>query len=170
MYFDGGLLALTVADDGIAVGRIVGPSSFMALRDQRIPRTRFFDVVHDDDQPIESTTDIHPYYVAGDLGAQFGISLRVTHCEHQHQTYCDCTKCGRGIQWFLDPWSRSWASLTYTEPDADQEEFLIRQFGPRKLWDEVEGAYHWWVDSGSPAADQWRFTVTAEGQRVELDS
>ncbi len=162
-YF-GGLLALTVDEDA-AAGRIIGPSSFMGLRDQRTTRIKFSDVVHDDDQPIETTTDIHPYYVAGDLGAQLGISLRVPHCEHQHRPYSD----GRGVQWFLDPSSRSWASLTYTDPDADQDEFRIRQFGSRKLWDEVQAAYHWWADAGRPAADRWRFTITPKGQRVELE-
>lgn len=34
-YFQGGLLALTVAGDGTASGRIVGQTSFMRLRDQR---------------------------------------------------------------------------------------------------------------------------------------
>ncbi|MDQ3153712.1 MAG: hypothetical protein M3R63_19035 [Actinomycetota bacterium] len=144
-YF-GGLLALTVDDDD-AFGRIIGQSSFMGLRSQRTARIRFSDVVHDDDQPIETATDVHPYYVVGDLGAQLAISLQVPHC----------------------PSSRSWANLTYTDPDADQQEFRIRQFGPRKLWDEVEAAYRWWADAGSPAVDRWRFTVTPEGQRVELD-
>ena len=30
-------------------------------------------------------------------------------------------------------------------------------------------AHQWWIDHGQPDADRWRFTVTAEGQRIELD-
>lgn len=164
----GALLALTV-DEASASGRIVGPSWFMGLRDQRISRTRFSEVVLDDDQPIETTTDIHPYYVAWHYDAQLAIGLQVPDCEHQHRPYCDCEKCGgKGVLWLLDSSSRSWASLTYTDPDIDEGEFAVRQFGPRTLWDEVEAVYRWWVDAGSPAAERWRFTVSPQGQRVEL--
>ncbi|MGH3800589.1 MAG: rRNA adenine N-6-methyltransferase family protein [Pseudonocardiaceae bacterium] len=44
-YFDGGLLTLTASTDGAASGRIVGKSSFMYLRDQRIPRGRLRDIL-----------------------------------------------------------------------------------------------------------------------------
>ncbi len=37
-YYNGGLLSLTVAEDGTAQGNIVDKASFMDLRDQRIPR------------------------------------------------------------------------------------------------------------------------------------
>ncbi len=30
----------------------------------------------------------------------------------------------------------------------------------RKLWDEVEATYRWWVDAGSPDATHSRFAVT----------
>jgi hypothetical protein len=58
----------------------------------------------------------------------------------------------------------SWATLhTTAEPPYE-----VRQGGHRKLWDEVETAYRWWVEAGEPAGDAWRFTVTPSGQRVEL--
>ncbi len=34
---------------------------------------------------------------------------------------------------------------------------------------EVEAAYRWWVDAGSPSAERWRFAVSPQGQRVELE-
>lgn len=143
----------------------------MRLRDQREASVAFSDVVHDEDKAkaTETTTGIHPYYVAWDCDAQLAISLRVPGCERRHQSYCGCEECGgKGVLWLLDSSSRSWASLTDTDPHMDEGQFAVRQFGPRKLWDEVEAAYRWWVDAGSPAAERWRFTVSTEGQRVEL--
>ena len=168
-YFEG-LLTLTV-DEDTACGRIVGPCSFMRLRDQREASVAFSDVVREEGKAkaTETTTSIHPYYVAWDHDAQLAIGLRVPDCERRHQSYCDCAECGgKGVLWLLDSSSRSWASLTYTDPDANEGEFAVRQFGPRKLWDEVEAAYRWWVDAGSPGAARWCFTVSPHGQGVEL--
>ena len=41
-------------------------------------------------------------------------------------------------------------------PDAAE---LFRRLD-RKLWDEVEATYRWWVDAGSPDATHSRFAVT----------
>ncbi|MGH3717316.1 MAG: hypothetical protein ACRDRI_00450 [Pseudonocardiaceae bacterium] len=67
----------------------------------------------------------------------------------------------------MNPWG-SRAKLTHTTPSADEEAFPVLQSGPRRLWDEVEKAHHWWTDAGSPGADSWRFTITPEGQHVQL--
>ncbi len=166
VYLNGVLLSLTVGEDGTARGGIVGNVAFMWLRDQRIPpRTSVHECVHDQDNAVVSYTEIHPYHVAGDPGACFTIGLRVPMCK---KVYCPA-KDGSGeyTVWFLDQVSRSWASIDYS-PDADQYE--VNQWGPRRLWDEVATAYRWWVDAGSPKAEQWTFTVTPAGQRVELTS
>ncbi|MGH3939673.1 MAG: hypothetical protein ACRDTG_13790 [Pseudonocardiaceae bacterium] len=52
--------------------------------------------------------------------------------------------------------------------DASEDEFPVRQCGPRRLWDEVANAHQWWVEQGKPGADSWCFTVTPDGQRIEL--
>lgn len=166
-YFDGGLLSLTVADDGTASGRIVDKTSFMWLRDQRVSRVRFGEVVRDGDEAAVTTTDIHPYGVGGDYDAQLAISLQVAQCKNLYSPYDEDR--GEGIVWFLDPGRRSWASLHHTTPDASDEKYTIRQHGPRRLWDEVEAAYRGWRDAGSPAACRWLFTVTPDGQHVALD-
>ncbi|MGH3902912.1 MAG: hypothetical protein ACRDTE_01740 [Pseudonocardiaceae bacterium] len=70
--------------------------------------------------------------------------------------------------WLLDFRSRSWAKLTHAAPDASDDEFLVYQYGPRRLWDEVVAARQWWVDQGRPGALRWQFTVTPDGQRIEL--
>ncbi|MGH4017722.1 MAG: methyltransferase domain-containing protein [Pseudonocardiaceae bacterium] len=169
-YFDGGLVALTVGDGGAACGRIVSRSWFMWLRQQRVPRDPLSDIVCPEEQRAElpsTWTDVHPHHVVGDYGAQLAISLRVSQCRHLYSPFDEGE--GNGMLWFIDPWSRSWASLTHTTPDASDGEFQVQQFGPRQLWDEVETAHRWWVDAGSPDADRWRFTVTPDGQRVELE-
>lgn len=166
-YFDGGLLSLTVDGDAKASGRIVDKSFFMWLREQRIPRGVFGELVRDDSGTVITTTDVHPYGVVGDYDAQLAISLRVARCQHLYSPYDEDR--GEGIVWFLDPWSRSWASLHHKTSDASDEHYTVRQLGPRRLWDEVEAAYRWWRDAGSPTADQWLFTVSHDGQHVELE-
>jgi hypothetical protein len=47
----------------------------------------------------------------------------------------------------------------------------VRQYGPRRLWDEVEAAFQVWKDLGEPAHDRFGLTVTPDGaHRVWLDS
>lgn len=169
-YFDGGLVALTVDDDGAASGGIVGKSWFMWLRQQRVPRDPVSDIVCPEEERAKlptTWTDLHPHRVVGDYGAQLAISLRVPQCRHIYSPFDEDE--GSGMLWFIDPWSRSWASLTHTTPDASESEYQVQQFGPRRLWDEVEAAHCWWVDAGSPDADRWRFTITPDGQRVQLE-
>lgn len=68
-----------------------------------------------------------------------------------------------------DPHSGSLAKLTHATPNpSDQDEYLLLQSGPRKLYDEATAAYQWWVGTGRPTLDRWRFTVTPPGQHIEL--
>jgi protein-L-isoaspartate(D-aspartate) O-methyltransferase len=161
-YYPGGLLALTVHRDTTATGRIVGPASFMWLRAQRIPRYTTSRIVRRDDTATTSTTDLHPWHVAGDANAATAIGLRVPQCESFYHP--DSSEAG--TLYLIDQWSRSWATLDLT-PEAPYE---VRQSGARKLWDEVQTAHRWWLDMGQPAADAWRFTIDPDGQRIELPS
>lgn len=52
-------------------------------------------------------------------------------------------------------------------PDEDGP-YRVYQLGPHRLWDEVEAAHQWWVDQGSPGADQWRFQLGPHGQQISL--
>jgi protein-L-isoaspartate(D-aspartate) O-methyltransferase len=159
-YYPGGLLALTVNPDGTATGKIVGPASFMWLRAQRIPRYHTSRIIRSDDTVVVSTTDLHPWYVASDVHAATAIGLRVPRCQKFYHAQSSET----GTLYLVDQYHRCWATLHITaEPPYE-----VRQSGQRKLWDEVETAYQWWIDAGKPAVDAWRFTVTPSGQRVEL--
>jgi protein-L-isoaspartate(D-aspartate) O-methyltransferase len=160
-YYPGGLLALTVDQDGTtATGRIIGPASFMWLRAQRIPRYTIGQIMRGNNAATMSTTDLHPWQVAGDANAATAIGLRVPRCENFYHAQSSDT----GILYLVDQHSRSWATL-HTTAELPYE---VRQAGQRKLWDETETAYRWWIDAGEPAVDAWRFTVTPNGQQVEL--
>jgi protein-L-isoaspartate(D-aspartate) O-methyltransferase len=159
-FYPGGLLALTVDHDGTtATGGIVGPASFMWLRAQRIPRYTLGQMMRGEDAAV-STTDLHPWQVAGDANAATAIGLRVPGCEN----FYHAQSSDAGTLYLVDQHSRSWATL-HTTPEPPYE---VRQGGHRTLWDEVETAYMRWIDADQPAVDAWRFIVTASGQRVEL--
>lgn len=165
--YAGALVALTVDEHGTASGGIVGESSFMWLRGQRERRGPVADIVGDEDQAETSRTGLHPYWVSGDLGARFTIGRQVPNCQWRYWPYDD--QAGLGVLWLLDFRSRSWARLTHNTPDCSDDEFLVHQHGPRRLWKEVEAAHQWWVNHGKPGPDRWRFTVTPTGQKVELE-
>jgi len=159
-YYPGGLLALTVHSDGTATGKIVGPANFMWLRTQRIPRYTIGQIMRDDDAVVVSTTDLHPWYVADDTNAATAIGLRVPGCQSLYHPQSPDT----GTFYLVDQHHRCWATLCIT-PEPPYE---VRQYGHRKLWDEVEAAYRWWVDAGEPAVDAWKFTITRSAHRIEL--
>lgn len=165
-YYPGGLLSLTVASDGTATGHIVDRTWFMQLRDQRVPQGSVADVVRGDYHGEKSTTTIGPYELAGHRGAMLAISLRVPRCRHKYFPYDPDD--GTGELWFLDPWSGSWASHFHFTSDCSDDEFSVRQRGPRRLWDEICAAHTWWIDQGRPDEQDWIFTVHADGQSVNL--
>ncbi|MGH3842263.1 MAG: hypothetical protein ACRDS0_12575 [Pseudonocardiaceae bacterium] len=134
----------------------------MELRDQRIPRAAITELVRDTDTPDISETDLHACEFCND-DAPFAIALQVPGCRWE---YVPATSDdGRWCVWFLDPTTRSWARFDY-QPDTDR--WPVHQFGPRRLFDEVAAAHHQWDQAGRPAATQWSFTVTPDGQRVWL--
>lgn len=163
-YENGNLLALDVDGDGVATGRIVDTASFMWLREQRNREARVGRDVHNEDQAEMRSSELHPYRVAGHRDVCTAIGMRVPRCHYRYWPADDDD--AEGTLWLIDPESRSWASLRH-HPERPGP-YQVRQLGPRMLFDEVETAYRWWVDLGEPAVDRWRFTVSAEGQRVWL--
>lgn len=164
--YTGALVSLTVGEDGTACGGVIGESSFMWLRAQHERRGTVRAVVGDDEHRAEvSATTLHPYWVTGPLGARIAIGQRVPHCQWRYWPWDDD---GAGVLWLLDTHSGSWAKLTHTSPDAGDDEFPVLQAGPRRLWDEVAGAHRWWVEAERPDADRWRFTVTRQGQHIDI--
>jgi protein-L-isoaspartate O-methyltransferase len=162
-YYRGGLLSLTVAEDGTAHGGLIAQASFMDLRDQRTPRVSVGRCVHHQDEATTTRTNLHPYDVAGYYDVQIGIGIQVPRCTYLYQPADEDSD--EAILWFLDPWSGSWASLHH-HPQLAADSYRVRQLGPRHLFDEIEAAYHTWRAAASPRADQWTFTITPHDQRI----
>jgi protein-L-isoaspartate(D-aspartate) O-methyltransferase len=168
--YTGGLLALTVEDDGTARGNIIAESNFMWLREQRDTRGAIKPTTNepsssDPNRTDETVTACHPHNVTGSHGARLAIGQRVAGCQWRYWPWEPHDPIG--VLWLTDPWG-SWAKLTHATPNADDDEFPVLQSGPRRLWDEVEAAYHWWIDAGSPDAGRWQFTITPTGQHARL--
>lgn len=167
-YYNGGLLALTVADDTTAAGSIIDKTSFMTLRQQRFARPTLDLTAEDDAQATHSTTEIHPADIANDhiaFDACIALAIRVPHCAMSYAPP-ELDTDGEGILWLIDTRSGSWARLHH-HPDRDGP-YHVLQSGPRRLWDEVHTSYHWWLDAGRPTASRWRFTITPQGQHIHL--
>jgi hypothetical protein len=43
---------------------------------------------------------------------------------------------------------------------------VVTQYGPRRLWDELETAYRAWLSAGQPGQESFRLIVSREGQRI----
>ncbi|UQA94958.1 methyltransferase domain-containing protein [Streptomyces halobius] len=158
------LIRLTMGKDGSATGPFLRMVEFMKLRDQRLDWNRFRD--HVPEFPGNADVSSTPVTLA-DLGdryesVRFAMGLRVPDCAH----VVNRSDAGTGKAWFFDLTSRSWAAAVFRsgEPEA-----TVYQSGPRRLWDEVEAAYRWWVSRGKPEHTRFGLTITPEGQRAWLD-
>jgi protein-L-isoaspartate(D-aspartate) O-methyltransferase len=155
-WYPSALLRLEVGADHIGRGRIVGPASFMLLREQRV--TRWIADILGTGQVVYSTTDLHPWYVASpdQLDAATTVGMRVPGCR---QFFDD------GDLHLIDSATRSWGKITLT----DSPPYPVEQGGTRKLWDEVLAAYQWWREHDEPRVADWLITVGPDGQRISLD-
>ncbi|WP_327706187.1 protein-L-isoaspartate(D-aspartate) O-methyltransferase [Streptomyces decoyicus] len=165
-YSNGDAVArLVVAPDGAsASGKFTGPVEFMKLRSQRLSP-----VVHKEyvtgsvtDGDESSTTVTEGEFVGEQFGPErFGVGLRVPKCRHFVAEKSD----GARPVWFYSLSDRSWACCMFRDGDTAR----VWQFGPRRLWDDVEAAFRWWDGHGRPGHSRFGLTVTAEGERVWLD-
>ena len=165
-YYNGHLLALTVTGDGTATGRIVGKTAFMTLRDQRIPWIPISEIVTEDSEARAEgkLSKRHPRSYIADYDTRTAIGVQVPRCIPRYTPPDD--QDPEGILWLLDQWSHSWAAIHH-HPDQPGP-YRVRQYGPRRLFDEVSAAYRGWRTAGKPPAHTWRITITSEGQRTEL--
>ncbi|MEV0192022.1 methyltransferase domain-containing protein [Kitasatospora purpeofusca] len=149
-----GLLKLTVEREQ-AQGRFSPHSAFMLMRNQREDLRIFRDVVRDEHVPEESRTRFDPRQVTGDeWEARFALGLRLGDVWTAWEE--DAARV-----WVATTDAGSWAAV---DPDC-----TVRQYGPRRLWAEVEEAYRWWEERGRPGPARFGLTVTAAGQRAWLD-
>ncbi|MFJ2114861.1 methyltransferase domain-containing protein [Streptomyces sp. NPDC087850] len=165
-----GLLRLTVRN-GAAEGRFQPYSSFMLMRGHRTDLRIFRDVVRDAHQPDESRT-VCPAHTIGadawDLGFAIGLCL-----PDVWKTWEDDPGVDGVVRrlWIATTDATSWAAVDHAADQAGAPDgpFTVWQYGGRRLWDEVEGVYRWWVEQERPGPERFGLTVTAGTASAWLD-
>jgi protein-L-isoaspartate O-methyltransferase len=155
----GAFLCLTVVDNDVAQGRFHGGASFMRLRAQRDGEALWR--IWDNDDAQASATRLYPNepFTKYEAGFILGILLRgwVTGQRVEDS----------GAILLMSHYdSGSWATVTPRKGG----EYDVRHEGPRRLWEEMDAAYQWWLDAGRPDHTRFGLTVTKAGQDVWLDS
>lgn len=150
----GPLVCFHVTVDGIATGRTAPMGvGFMELRQHRSPRAPEDDPPwqHSTGNPTTSTLD--PAAALLNPAARWALAVAMPGCRYDID----------GLAWLCDPLTGSWATIT---PQPGHSTFLIRQSGPRQLWDEAQAAYIWWQHAGQPPTDAWEWTITPDRQSI----
>jgi protein-L-isoaspartate O-methyltransferase len=158
------VVRLTVGEDGTASGHFTRSSAFMRLRQQRPdvpPHTTYLKGREWPADGVRSMTALSPAEVGGWL-EQFVIGLRMPGAFWTVERYDG----GAYTLWTYGTDGESWASCDY---DPDASEYEVVQSGPRRLWDETEAAYNWWLDQGRPGFGRFGLTVGPESCRAWLD-
>jgi protein-L-isoaspartate(D-aspartate) O-methyltransferase len=160
----GPLVRFVVGPDGMAQGAPVAMRvGFMELRSHRNPLMDWDGLRWDDPAADLSETKIEPWSALLRESSRWAIGIAVPSCRYFVEKATSVRP--HGVAWLADPLSRSWASVV---PGAEKGRYDVRQTGPRRLWDEVATAYRWWIGSGSPTIDRWRFTIGPATQTVTL--
>ncbi|GAA2427163.1 methyltransferase domain-containing protein [Actinomadura vinacea] len=167
---DGHLTRLEVSGDGTATGRFPHAASFMMLRRQRYDPRPLGSYLHHEDDADRTRTTIDPRTIGqAGYGAELGIGAKVPGCQARLREADDGS--GEATYWLIETdrgrGAGSWAVVEYV-PGHDT--YAVDQYGARRLWDEVTGAYQWWRDAGEPGRDRYGVTVTPQGQHIWLDS
>ncbi|MFR9726050.1 methyltransferase domain-containing protein [Streptomyces sp. MS19] len=158
------VVRLTVGEDGTASGPFTRSSAFMRLRQQRTRRPPFAAYLKGRAWPAggaRSTTMLSPQEIGGWV-EQFVIGLWVREAFWRAERYDD----GSYTLWTYSTDTRSWATTDY---ERGTDTYVVVQSGPRRLWDETEAAFRWWVDHGRPGFRRFGLTVDRRGERVWLD-
>ncbi|WP_433324702.1 methyltransferase domain-containing protein [Spirillospora sp. CA-294931] len=139
---------LMVDDTGVATGRFSGSAGYMMLRSQRPPPAPEHQGGH---RERPATLDPRRIFrscrgldvaVAGTL-PDVHVALR------------------EGPPYEVWLWT--------DESGAHVTGSVVRQFGPRDLWDELEAVFFRWIRWGQPDRARFGITVSPEGQHVWLD-
>ncbi|MER5780228.1 methyltransferase domain-containing protein [Streptomyces mobaraensis] len=150
--------------DGRASGRFAGYPAFMRTRTQLPQGGKVRDFYHHEDDGTPSRTTVNPRDISDDPDALFWVDTAVRDAWHWLGEADDGSE--EATLWLLAADRSSWATAEYV---PGQSEYEVEQYGPRRLWDEVEAAYRQWVDQGRPERDRAGLTVDRDGQHVWLD-
>ncbi|MFF6961081.1 methyltransferase domain-containing protein [Streptomyces sp. NPDC008317] len=165
-YGNGDAVARLVVGDGAASGRFTRLVEFMKLRAQRRAAVRHGDDISQegtDGADASTTTVTEAEFLTGRYTAgPFALGLRVPGCV---QAAAEKRGDTRPV-WFYGLTDTSWAVVTFRD---GRPASTVHQYGPRRLWDEVEAAFRWWTGRGKPGVERFGLTVDADGQYVWLD-
>ncbi|MEU0389496.1 ATP-grasp peptide maturase system methyltransferase [Streptomyces chartreusis] len=147
------LARLTVGDDGVAHGRLLGRQiSFMLARPQLPPPLGMLPDL-DDGKERETVTGAD---VLNNWSARFVTQLAVPGAQR-----LTMQRGGHTENVLVDVGSGSWAAVY-----EDGGRWLVRQGGPEGLWDRVEEQFDHWCADGAPELEEFTVTVTPEGQTI----
>ncbi|MCD0449218.1 hypothetical protein LO762_08465 [Actinocorallia sp. API 0066] len=159
----GAVVRLEVDGDGNASGRFTRPAEFM--RDRRDRAT----VDHNDYVPtgsdgwptgtLESRTRL-TREDARDRTAEFVAGLLVPDVVSTTARHGELL-----TRWLYSRTDRSWAAVVW--PD-DGEGHVFQGGGPRRLWDEIERAFHRWHHAAHPPLTDLGLTITPNGTALWL--
>ncbi|MFD7663472.1 methyltransferase domain-containing protein [Streptomyces sp. NPDC059788] len=151
--------------DGCAQGRFAGYPAFMRTRNQRPPRGYLRDFLHHQEYAADTRTTLCPRSLISNADALFYTGLALPTVWYLPVDADDDS--GETTVWLLADDRCSWAAADYV-PGAD--DYLVSQYGPRRLWDEAEAAYQAWQDLGRPDRDRAGLSISPRGQYVWLDT
>ncbi|MCN9239564.1 ATP-grasp peptide maturase system methyltransferase [Streptomyces sp. RY43-2] len=145
-----GLAKLTVKDDGTAVGRIIGRTSFMPARAEAAvqlsgdlsARAAYADTERATSLPPDALNHWMPAFLA-QLAAPGAQLVRAV-------------SGSRETVYLFDTGREAFAALT-----ADGDEWTVRQGGPVAIWDAIESALTAWQSAGEPDITSVRMEVTS---------
>ncbi|MFG2908869.1 methyltransferase domain-containing protein [Kitasatospora sp. NPDC048286] len=164
----GGLLRLTIDDDGTGTGRYIPESAFMLMRTQRLDLRLFRDVALEEHVPTESTTMLNPWAVADSaFETQFALGHRLGDLWYAWHQNPDVENVATRL-WVATTDGGSWAAVDWDGTEEAQQ-YAVWQHGPRQVWNEVEAAHQWWLDNDRPGPDRFGLSVTPEGHIAWLD-
>ncbi len=154
--FAGPSLVRLTADDNRAAGTFV--TTLSGLGDPWPGSTNVFDLhagTLEAGMPAPCTLD--PATLWADSDMMFAFGMRLPDLSYTAAETRDGS--GRIARWVYA--HDAWAGVTAA---ADGGDARWEQYGIRKLWAAVEGAYRWWVDNDRPAPDAFGMTVASFGQ------
>lgn len=160
----GPLVRFVVNDDGTACGHAVSwlQVAFMEMRSHRVMSAALDSLDWDDATADVSSTELAPWVPLLADDHRWPIAVALPSCRYDAWERTDHRPFG--IAWLHDPQSGSWASVV----PGDDERFVVRQSGPRRLWDAAEHAYRWWQERGEPPVSEWEWTITRDRQSITL--
>ncbi|WP_233224224.1 methyltransferase domain-containing protein [Amycolatopsis sp. BJA-103] len=161
----GPLVRFVANEDGTATGHAVPwlQVGFMDMRTHRVPAADLGVLRWDDPAADLTATDLAPWVPLLADDHRWPIAVALSDCRYDVWERTDDRP--HGVAWLCHVLSGSWASVV----PAGGERYAVRQYGPRRLWDEAEAAYRWWQRRGQPPLSAWRWTITPERQSIMLD-